>query len=150
MKIIHVLVLLIFSLSSLIANGQSCSDYHNKNCRWAEESYLYNTQSRSALFVQGMTSEFAFTVYGNEEYYISACGDKKLGNIKIRVKEDNKKKTVLFDNSNYRYESYFYFKNENTRNLILEISSSGEKKFSKSLDRYCLGVLIENKNNTSK
>ena len=143
MKIIKIFFALVFSISSFLTYGQNCSNYHIEECRWSGESFLYSRQSKSAVFIQGMTLKFSITVHGGEEYYVSVHGDKKLGKIKIRVKEDNKEKTVLYDNSDYKYESYFYFKNENTRNLIIEISSVGEKKFSKSLDRYCLGILVE-------
>lgn len=150
MKNTKIFFTLIFTISSLLTYSQNCSNYHIEECQWADESFLYSRQSKSALYVQGMTSEFSITVYGGEEYYVSISGDKKLGKIKIRVKEDNKDKTILYDNSNYKYESYFYFKNGNSRNLIIEISSVGEKKFSKSLDRYCLGVLVEFRNDIDK
>jgi hypothetical protein len=90
-----------------------------------------------------MTSEFSITVYGGEEYYVSVKGDRQLGDIRIRVKEDDKYKTLLYDNAEYEYEDFFFFKNEVTRNLILQISSEAKGKFSNSSDRYCLGVLIE-------
>lgn len=143
MKNIKLFFTIIFSISSIVVYGQNCSDYHVDNCRWTDDSFLFSRQSRSALFTQGMSSEFAITVYGGEEYYVSVKGEKNLGKIKIRVKEDNQKKNVLYDNSKYKYEDFFYFKNENTRNLIIEVSSQAEKKFSNSTDRYCLGVLIE-------
>ena len=137
---------LVFVMVSFITYGQNCSDYHNENCRWADESFLYSRQSKSALFTQGMTSEFAITVYGDEEYYISLKGEKKLGDIRIRVKEDNADKNVLYDNSDYKYEESFYFKNENSRTLLLEITSVSNKKFSNSTERYCIGVLIQFRN----
>ncbi|HAF27521.1 MAG TPA: hypothetical protein DCG75_00595 [Bacteroidales bacterium] len=143
MKSIKIFFAIAISISSFVAYAQDCTDYHVNNCRWADESFFFSRQSRSALFTQGMSSEFSITVYGDEEYYISVQGDKKLGKIKIRVKEDNPKKIVLYDNSNYKFENYLYFKNENTRNLIIEITSDAEKKFSSSAERFCLGVLIE-------
>lgn len=142
MKSIKIFFAILFSISASVSYGQNCSEYHMDKCRWADESFLYSRQSRSAVYTKGMTSEFSITVYGGEEYYVSVKGDKKLGDIRIRVKEDNADKTVLYDNSNYKYEDYFFFKNENTRNLIIEVSSTAENKFSDS-SRFCLGVLIE-------
>jgi len=143
MKKMKVLLAIVFSISAFLTYGQNCPEYHIDNCRWADESFLYSRQSKSALFTPGMTSEFVITVYGGEEYYVSIKGERKLGKIRIRVKEDNELKTVLYNNAHYDYEDYFYFKNENTRNLIFEVSSEAPKKFSTSTERYCLGVLIE-------
>lgn len=144
MKIIKLFFVLIFSIStSISAYGQDCSEYHIKKCRWADESFLYSRQSKSALFTPGMTSEFVITAYGGEEYYVSVKGDRKLGKIRIRVKQDNENKTVLYNNAHYEYEDYFFFKNENTRNLILEVSSEAQAKFADSSNRYCAGVLIQ-------
>lgn len=150
MKKIKLFFTIIFSISSFIIYGQNCSNYHVDNCRRADESFAISRQSRSALFTQGMSSEFTITVYGGEEYYISVQGEKNLGNMKIRVKEDNKRNTVLYDNSAYDYEAFFYFKNENTKSLIIEITSEAEKKFSSSTNRYCVGVLIEYRTYSSK
>lgn len=142
MKSLKIFFAILFSVSTSVSYGQNCSEYHINKCRWADESFLYSRQSRSALYAQGMTSNFSITVYGGEEYYVSVKGDRKLGDIRIRVKEDNADKTLLYDNSDYKYEDYFYFKNENSRTLIIEVSSTAEKKFSNAT-RFCLGVLIE-------
>ncbi len=146
MRALKTLLIFIFTICSFIAYSQSCPNYHIDECRWAGDSFLYSRQSRSALYTAGMTSEFVITVYGGEEYYVSVVGDKKLGNIRIKVMEDNKEKTALYDNSRYKYEGYFYFKNETSRNLILEVTTEGKKKFSQSLERFCLGVLIQFRN----
>jgi hypothetical protein len=145
-------VFVVFFLSfSFMAIGQDCVNFHSENCRWADNTFLYSRQSKSALFTPGMSSEFVITIY-EEEYYIAVAGDKKLGKIRIRVKEDNAEKTLLYDNSNYKYEAFFYFKNEQTKNLIIEVSSMARKKFDSSSERNCIGVLIEfrNENNTKK
>ncbi|MBI9053095.1 MAG: hypothetical protein JEY96_04725 [Bacteroidales bacterium] len=149
MKTYKIVFLISFTLFSFVALSQNCVNYHSEECRWADDSFLYSRQSKSAMFTPGMSSEFVITVY-DEEYYISIKGEKVLGKIRIRVREDNPEKTVLYDNSKFKYEDFFYFKNENTRNLIIEVSSEAKKKFSSSADRHCLGVLIEfrNENNT--
>jgi len=151
MKTYKIVFLISFTLFSFIAISQDCTNFHSEKCRWADDSFLYSRQSKSALFTPGMSSEFVITVY-DEEYYISIKGDKSLGKIRIRVKEDNEEKTVLYDNSKYKYEDFFYFMNENTRNLIIEVSSEANKNFSSSANRNCLGVLIEfrNENNTKQ
>jgi len=146
MKIIKLFLIVIFSISTYTTYAQNCSEYHINKCSWADESFLYSRQSRSALFSPGMTSEFSITAYGGEEYYVSIEGNRKLGKIRIRVKEDDENKTVLYNNAHYEYENFFYFKNENTRNLIIEVSSEAAPKFANSTDRYCIGVLIQFRN----
>lgn len=143
MRTKHLIISILLALYSISGFSQNCSEYHINKCRWTDDSFLYSRQSRSALYIKGMTSEFSITVYGGEEYYVSVKGDRQLGDIRIRVKEDNQDKTLLYDNAEYEYEDFFFFKNEVTRNLILQISSEASGKFSNSSDRYCLGVLIE-------
>jgi len=137
------LLLFLLSLFAFQANGQVCTNYHIDNCRWADNSFFYSRQSRSALFSNGITSKFKIIVYSNEEYYISIAGHKKLGNINITVYEDNDKKTELYDNSNFKYEESFYFENKKTRQLIIEVTSEKDENAKNTNKKYCLGVLIE-------
>lgn len=139
-------ILLFFITLSYISYGQDCTEYHITNCRWADRSFLYSRQSKSAGFKPGMSSEFNIVVYDGEEYYISVDGHKKLGNIRIRLIEDDEHQTILYDNAQFKYENYFYFKNSLTKNLIVEISSEVPEN-DKTNDIYCLGVLIEFRNN---
>lgn len=123
--------------------GQDCTNYHIENCRWANRSFLYSRQSQSALFKPGMRSEFRIIVYGGEEYYLSVDGHGKLGDIRVRIFEDEKKEQALYDNAEFNYEKYFYFKNSRTRDLVVEVTSKNTDSGSSSNQRYCLGVLIE-------
>ena len=85
MQLKHIIFTLFITISSIISYGQNCSEYHINKCRWADESFLYSRQSKSAMFVAGMTSEFSITVYSGEEYYVSIKGDRKLGDIRVRI-----------------------------------------------------------------
>ena len=137
------LIVSIWILGGGVSRGQDCTNYHVDNCRWADRTFLYSRQSRSAIFTPGMKSEFRIIVYGKEEYYISIDGHRKLGDIRLRVFEDNKKKSVLYDNANFNYEDFFYFKNSRTRDLVIEISTEEPRDPKAKENRYCLGVLIE-------
>lgn len=129
------------------AGAQNCNQYHIDNCRWADRTYLYSRQSRSAGFKPGMTSEFKIVVYAGEEYYISIEGHRKLGDIQMRLKEEDDLKTILYDNADFKYEKYFYFKNSTSRNLIIEISTPPAEDPDDSNNVFCLGVLIEFRKN---
>ena len=126
-----------------LTTAQNCDKYHIDNCRWADRSFLYSRQSRSAIFTPGMTSEFNIVVYGGEEYYLSVSGDRKLGDIRLRVFEDDQQNTQLYDNAEFNYEDFFYFNATTTRKLILEVSTKEPSKPDKAKKEYCVGVLIE-------
>ena len=135
--------LLPFLLLPLFSGAQECVNYHIDHCRWADRTFLYSRQSRSAYFTPGMKSEFRIIVYGGEEYYISVDGHRKLGDIRVRVFEENDNRTLLYDNAEFRYEAYFYFKNSRTRDLLVEVTTEEPDDPAEGQERYCLGVLIE-------
>ncbi|MEA3318235.1 MAG: hypothetical protein U9R54_09780 [Bacteroidota bacterium] len=139
------ILIFLFSLFASQVNGQVCTDYHIENCKWADLSFFYSRQSRSALFSPGTTSKFKIIVYSNEEYYIAVAGHRKLDDIQIKVYVDNDEKEELYDNSNYNYEEFFYFKNEKTRKIIVEVSTKNTDNKRNKNKKYCVGVLIEYK-----
>ena len=140
---IKYLIISLLLFVPLFLNGQNCTNYHIDHCRWADRTFLYSRQSRSAIFTEGMTSSFSIVVYGGEEYYISVDGHRKLGDIRLRIFEDDEQKTMLYDNAEFRYEQFFYFKISRTRKLIIEVSSEEPKSEKTKDDKYCLGVLLE-------
>ncbi|SRR6056297_1070998 len=141
MSKLKILITFTFLLLSSTGISQNCTNYHIDNCRWADRTFLYSRQSRSALFKPGMTSKFKIVVYGGEEYYISIDGHRKLGDIRLRILEENEKKTVLYDNAEFKYEKFFYFKNSLTKDLTIEVSTKENEKHKNK--EFCVGVLIE-------
>lgn len=140
--LIQKIVILIFvSFHAGVLTAQDCTDYHIENCRWADRTFLYSRQSKSALFTPGMKSNFSIVVYSGEEYYISVSGHRKLGDIHVRLKDDDENNTVLYDNANFKYEDFFYFKNALTKKLIIEVSVKENEKYKN--EKFCIGVLIE-------
>lgn len=137
------LVTLILLLFPVFLYGQNCNNYHISHCRWADRTFIYSRQSRSALFTPGMKSEFSIVVYGGEEYYISVDGHRKLGDIGVKIYEDDKNRTRLYSNAEFNYEQFFYFKISRTRKLIIEISTEEPESGQSTDEKYCLGVLIE-------
>src|SRR6056297_2343838 len=138
-KLFYITLFLILGFTS---HAQNCKNYHVENCRWGDRSYFYSRQSRSALFAPGTTSKFNIVVYKGEEYYISIEGHRKLGDLRLRLLEDDEGKTVLYDNADFKYENYFYFKNATTKKLIVEVSAPGAEDPDEKEARYCVGVLL--------
>ena len=93
--------------------------------------------------MQGQTSELNMVAYGGEEYYISVCAHRKFGDIQFKILEDNDSRTVLYDNSVDEFSTSIIFSNENTRNLIIEVTVPDGK----SQERRCVGVLIQFRKN---
>ncbi len=141
--IYNILLHLSLVLIPLLSHAQNCEKYHIENCRWADRSFFYSRQSRSAVFTPGMTSKFSIVVYGGEEYYISISGHRKLGDIRLRILESQEDEAVLYDNADYKYEEFFFFKIKRTRKLILEITTEETDGNKEKNKKYCLGVLIE-------
>ncbi len=143
MKPQHYIVFIItFFLSLTFSSAQDCTDYHQYHCLYADYTFFYSKQSKSALFRQGQTSELKIIAYSGEDYYISVCAHRKFGDIKFRIIEDNAGRRVIYDNANDDYSETVTFTNEVTRNLIIEVSvPEGDSKSSK--DRRCVGVVIQ-------
>lgn len=145
---IIILIVILGILGTGIAQAQKCLHYHENNCDIPDYTYYYNGQSKSALFKRGQTSELKVVVFEGEEYYISVCGDKKLGQIRFRILEDNELHRVLYDNSQHGFTDNMTFTNTASRKIVIEVSippvevrpNSKEKVDANAT--YCAGVLI--------
>lgn len=152
---------LIFTLSVLFAlsftvNAQTgvCGQFHRKFCVPAEESkddgkiWLYNAQSRSGLFNQGMTSKIRCVIYKGMDYRISVCCETTLGD-KVNYKIfDARTNELLYDNAADQNASSFEFQSTSTRQLIIEVTvphGATEQDKHKPMDAACVGLLILHK-----
>lgn len=132
-------ILLLFGFSLLYA--QDCTGYHQYHCTYADYTFFYSRQSKSALFKRGQTSEMKIIAYGGEDYYIGVCAHRKFGDIHFRIVEDNDERTVIYDNTQDDFSQSVVFSNEITRNLIVEVTVPPGKK--SEMDRRCVGVIIQ-------
>ena len=168
-KIIVAVVILIIPE---ISYGQYCNNFHENNCYSGGRSYNLNGQSRSSLFDKGETSELNILVYKKMDYRISVCVTENLGERvffkisevnKVRVKRivegdtvvtTERRKQVLYDNSDDEFSTEIEFSAESTKRLVIEISTPGgapvssapvKNKLLKRRKIGCMGVLIEHK-----
>lgn len=160
MKYILSLIITAALSNSVFSQSASCSMFHKKNCSMAaeggtskgkkekEELWQYNSQSKSALFTQGMTSKLRCVVYKEMSYRISVCCESALGD-KVSYKiYDYRTKELLFDNSLQDNAQMFEFNNKSTRQLEIEVlvpKGATEKEKHKPADEACVGLLIEQK-----
>lgn len=144
----------LFILSTVIAFSQSsvCGQFHRKFCvtesKKGTSSWIYNAQSRSGLFNQGMTSKIRCVIYKGMDYRINVCCETTIGD-KVNYKIfDAKTNELLFDNATVQNEPLFEFQSSVTRQLIIEVSvpnGATEKDKHKPMDAACVGLLIEHK-----
>jgi hypothetical protein len=140
-KIILILFTTILFIPATIFS-QDCTDYHQYHCIYADYTFFYSRQSKSALFKPGQSSELKIIAYTGEDYYIAVCAHRKFGNVRFRLLEDNDNRKVIYDNATDNYAQSLTFSNEVTRNMILEVSvPEGDEKDSN--DRRCVGVVLE-------
>ena len=130
-----------FSAACLSTSAQDCTGYHQYHCTYADYTFYYSRQSKSALFQQGQTSELNMVAYGGEDYYIGVCAHRKFGDLHFRILEDNDARTVIYDNADDEYSKSIIFSNEITRNLIIEVTVPQEK--TTDMERRCVGVIIQ-------
>jgi len=128
--------------SPVVVTAQDCTDYHQYHCLYADYTFFYSKQSKSALFKQGQSSEIKIIAYSGEDYYIAVCAHRKFGDIRFRILEDNPGRNVIYDNASDNYSESITFTNDNTRNLIIEVSVP-EGEDATSSDRRCVGVVIQ-------
>lgn len=128
-----------------VVQAQDCYYFHEYQCKFPDNTYYLNGQSRSALFTYGMTSQFKMVTFGGEDYHISICYQFKIKNVRFRLIEDNEDKTVLFDNAENKYTTEVSFSNNVARRIIIEISVPDEPTAKDRRTPQCVGVLIHSR-----
>jgi len=139
----YVLLILFLMFNNIFS--QDCYYYHEYQCKFPDNSYYINGQSRSALFTYGMTSQFKMVVFGGEDYHISICYQFKTKNVRFRLIEDTEEKTVLFDNADNKFTTEVTFTNNIARKIIIEISVPDEPTAKDKNTPQCVGVLIHSR-----
>jgi hypothetical protein len=146
-----ILTLFVSVCISLFSQTGVCFNYH-KNCSVKnsknDKNWIYDTQSRSGLFNQGMTSKIRCVIYKGMDYRINVCCDASLGE-KLSYKiYDSKSNELLYDNQTTQNASTFEFQSSTTRQLIIELTvpqGTAQKEKHKPIDAACVGLLIEHK-----
>jgi hypothetical protein len=142
LKMKHLICILFFYMQIINLGGQDCFYYHEYFCKFPNSTYFYSGQSRSALFAFGMTSEFKIVTFGNEDYHLSICYERKFKNVRMRLIEDNSDRTILYDNKDFSYQTTMTFTNNVARKLIIEISIPEDATGKEGQDLHCVGVLV--------
>lgn len=146
------LALLVFNTALLVSQSSVCGQFHRKYCvpesKHGKSEWIYNAQSKSGLFNQGMTSKIRCVIYKGMDYRINVCCETTFGD-KLNYKIfDAKTNELLYDNASAEGAPTFEFQSTATRQLIIEVSvpaGATEADKHKPVDAACVGLLIEHK-----
>jgi hypothetical protein len=138
----YIISFIFILLGTLSGYAQDCTDYHQFHCQYADYTFYYSRQSKSALFERGQTSELRVVAYGGEDYFISICANRKWPHMRFRILEDNEDRTVLYDNLDYDYAESVTIENDITRNIIIEVTSPDPEKPAEVGEKRCVGVVL--------
>jgi hypothetical protein len=138
-------------VASVLSQTSVCGQYHRKYCKFEDDKgreWLYNAQSKSGLFNQGMVSKLRCVIYKGMDYRISVCCETIIGE-KVNYKIfDARTSELLFDNKASEDTQIFEFQSVSTRQLVIEVlvpKGATEKDEHKSTNAACVGLLIEHK-----
>jgi hypothetical protein len=151
--------------------SQSCTGFHKKNCKsGTADGWIYNSQSKSGLFEDGMSSEIKIVIFKNFDYAFTLCCEKSLGrgDISLTMK-DAKTGEMIYDNSTDDKQQHIEFTCQTTRSVIVTVTPGGSgggggtstksqtedkkagsktssgPKTADAVNGGCLGLLIEQK-----
>ena len=150
-----IITLFIYTVSTTLLYGQKsvCGQFHKKYCKLEkekDETWEYNSQSRSGLFFQGMTSKIRCVIYKGMDYRLTLCAETVLSD-KLNFKiYDAKTNELLFDNASAENTQVFEFQSTSTRPIIIEVfvpegATETSNNALKSKEAACVGLLIEHK-----
>lgn len=147
-KIIHLQKVALFLVFFILVGksgikAQDCTDFHEFNCTFADWTFFYSRQSKSALFQHGQTSSLKFIAYGGEDYYISVCTHRKFSPLRFKIFEDNEARDLLYDNISEEFINTLHFSNNRTRKLVIEVTVPEAEDEDEKDEKRCVGVLIQ-------
>lgn len=121
-RLLKLLIIAVLAITSLDAFSQNCLQFERKACKRSDmDEFKFNSQSKSGLFGSSDKSELNIVVYAGQDYRISFCAGKILGETVAFVIKDAKTKEVLYDNAQEDFIQQFEFSCEATRRLIIEV-----------------------------
>lgn len=124
----------------------SCLTYHRQiACKGASESgYIYNSQSKSGLFVKGSSYRHKVVFYSGFDYSITLCADTILGHQIGLVLTELPSNELLYDNATDNKASHTVFSCKKTCQAFISITiPESARTKEKPAETGCLGILIE-------
>jgi len=122
--------------------SQNCQNYEKK-CPSPPKDFKVSSLSKSFSLRKKQIIRIKLTLYGGRMYFFSVEGKKILGDIHLRVYENNEERKILYDNAVNGFKKTKMLNVESTVNLIIEISAPS---YFKDRIRECSGFLVAYKN----
>lgn len=138
MRIIKYVSLLILLLFSYDIVAQNCRDYEKK-CPSPPKDYKISSLSKSFSLRKKQTMYVKMTLYSGRIYFLSVDGKKALGNIHLRIFENNEERNILYDNAINNFQKMKSIRVQTTINLVIEVSAPS---YFKDRVRECSGLLV--------
>jgi hypothetical protein len=150
--LIFVFILLLSNTSNVFAQASVCGNFHKEHCEGTKSKedkrkFLYNSQSRSGLFSQGVVSKMKCVIYKGMDYRMTICCETAEAQVNFKI-FDAKTKEELFDNAKNENAQQFEFQSTSTRSLLIEVAvptGDATQEKGKPMDGACVGLLIEHK-----
>ncbi|ASB49608.1 hypothetical protein [Alkalitalea saponilacus] len=131
-------LILIFSGFATI-DAQFCRNYEQQHCSEPPADFVNGSVSRAFTLGKDHVVRFNQILYGGRTYFLSVCGEKKLGNIEFRLLADDEAGTVLYSNSSNGFIGEQTFQIENSIKLVIEILAPD---YSVADNHRCAGLKI--------
>jgi len=138
-KKISIFAIILFSMQ-INATAQ-CSSFTKNECMPKLSPYIYNGQMNNAVLSEGDIAELMLVFYGNQNYRIVVCGDKNIGDVNFKLKNNNGK--TIFTNTDHNMVDHWDFNVKSTQQLTVEVSVP--QSSSKDNDSYksgCVSILV--------
>ena len=95
------------------------------------------------MFTYNFRSYFDFIAYGNERYRISVCTNKNFIPLNFEIYEEDDSSNTIYNNRDHEFSMFAVFDNDNTRKLIIKVTTPEPKNKNNINDKYCIGVLVQ-------
>jgi hypothetical protein len=141
------IIISIVTLLFALAGYSQCNDYHNRaSCRPSPQEakdMILSSQSKSSYLEAQKTYTFQMTLFGNMDYRIIFCTDRKFYPIHYVITEKDTG-IQLYDNEMDDYIESIGVSIENTTIVLVEVTLLAKDAKFKDFrqNRACLGVPI--------
>ncbi|MCU4162777.1 hypothetical protein [Carboxylicivirga caseinilyticus] len=138
MKTFKYIQLLIIILISCNTTAQNCREFEKK-CPSPPKEYKISSLSKSFSLRKKQTIYVKLTLYADRIYFLSVDGKKALGNIHLRIFENDEERKILYDNAINNFQKTKSISVQSTINLVIEVSAPS---YFNDRVRECSGLLV--------
>lgn len=136
---IYLLICAVLFLNSTSAQDCGKSKAY-KQCEYPDDSRFENKFNWSKSFRKGQTKQYVLTFMKGRQYYVSVCSSDYKKDIHVKLREDNEKQDILYDNAINELSKTLDLKMDETKKLIIEVSVPPGKINESKMKYFCVGL----------